>query len=112
MLSYQSPYYGSPVYASPVGFWDSVGNFMGNMGNAWQGASDAPMYADPGGLPYATTQGVQNAGSAAVQAGKNIAQGITSPVLGFLEGVARSGGVVLGVAIIGIALINESRGRG
>lgn len=105
-LGYSPNYYGT---AQPVSFLDNVGSFFGNLGNNWQGGSDAPMYGgNTAGLPYATVEGTQNAGQAAGEAINTVVQ---YPV-NFLIGLARGGGAILGVAVIVMALANESSHSG
>jgi hypothetical protein len=112
--SYQSGAYGSQVYAQPVGFWGDVGNFFGTLGNNWQGGEDQAMWADPnasyapGGVPYATVSGAENAGVAAAQGIKNLA----SPVADFFLGLARGGGIIIGGAIVLGAISYELRTGG
>jgi hypothetical protein len=106
----------SPNYTTgyqQAGFFDGVGDFFGNLGNSWQGGEDQAMYGgNTQGQPYATYEGVTN--SAPVQAGQAVgaaAGNLVANVEGFFTGLARGGGVVLGVAIIVIALANEHHGR-
>ncbi len=101
---------GSPAYygtAQPVNFMDSVGNFFGNLGNSWQGGEDAAMYGgNPQGDPYATTTGAYTAGAATKDAAVYAVQAIGAPITGFLSGMLRGGGVILGAGIILVVLLN------
>lgn len=101
----------SPSYTpTPVNWF---GDFMGNLGQSWQGGSDQAMYADPNtSVPYATYQGVVTSppGQAGIAVGQAAANAVTG-VEGFFMGLARGGGMLLGAAIIAIALANEGRQR-
>lgn len=103
-----SAYYGGSY--QPASFMDSVGNFFGNLGNSWQGGSDAPMYgANPEGLPFATSSGAYVAGEAAAGAAADVATAVLAPVTGFAVGVAQRAGVVIGAGIIIYTLLKSNR---
>lgn len=93
----------------PSGLGFSFGDFFGDLGNSWQGGSDAPMYGgNPQGLPYATTTGAYVAGQATAEGAGQVFDAVAAPITGFLSGALRSGGIMLGVLIIGVTLINAA----
>lgn len=98
-------FYPSTAYAASPANW--FGDFMGNLGNSWQGGEDAPMYGgNPRGDPYATTTGAYVAGQATADAAKDVVAAIGAPITGFLSGMLRGTGVIVGLGIVAVVLIN------
>jgi hypothetical protein len=106
-------YYATPgAQAQPVNFMSGVGNFFGNLGNSWQGASDAPMYGggqSPGGgqAQYATVTGATVATNAVASGATDLynqAAGGVSSLFSNVFGSAEKWILIGGIFILVVAL--------
>jgi hypothetical protein len=116
-MNYQTPGGYVQGYQSPGGYSPAnwFGDFMGNLGNSWQGGTDAPMYGagaygptgtgNPAGAPYASTTGAYVAG----QAVQGAATALVAPVGAFFQGALRGVGVYVALGIVAYTLIHAKK---